>query len=501
MRRKLKNVFLPLCCLGIALTQALAQSPESPYREGMALLEQGRADQALQVFERGIESDPSNLALLNAAGATLIRLGRIKEAQGYFLRALKLDPEFLPARKNLAIGCFNLNQCDLAVPELERIGKNENTRPMASMFLGMIAGKRKRYDEAIPRLEQAAELVRQHPPAMFSLAHSYFEAGQTEKALRILQELAASKRDGDALNLMAQAAARSGKLEMAIKSLREAIELEPEREDHYLDLSLLCLDNNNSDLALEIIAVGLSHIPKSYRLLAQRGVIYEQLGRRREAKEVFRSAISLQSDHSFATVGLGITQMYGGEFEAAVETLAAGAEKFPRNYYLLYRYGWALNKFSETKGNPRELSDKAKSVLQRAIELNPDFAESHYQLGKLLMTSLYIGFKQFLASAFALVFLAGVAAAQFNSGIEGAVKDTNGAVTPNAEVKVTHEAQGVSRQTKTNEDGFIDSRGGPVGSRVQVGGIDQNPGATRSHNWMFSLQRRLFSDTVVELNY
>ena len=73
MRRNLEGVFLLLCCFGAVLSPGLAQSPGSHYREGMALLEQGRTDQALQVFQRGLASDPASLTLLNAAGATLSR--------------------------------------------------------------------------------------------------------------------------------------------------------------------------------------------------------------------------------------------------------------------------------------------------------------------------------------------------------------------------------------------------------------------------------------------
>src|SRR5262249_55915850 len=47
----------------------------------------------------------------------------------------------------------------------------------------------------------------------------------------------------------------------------------------------------------------------------------------------------------------------------------------------------------------------------------------------------------------------------------------------------------------------IDPRGGIVGTRVSIGGMDPNPTQPRTHNWTFSLQRRLGSNFVLEADY
>jgi len=47
----------------------------------------------------------------------------------------------------------------------------------------------------------------------------------------------------------------------------------------------------------------------------------------------------------------------------------------------------------------------------------------------------------------------------------------------------------------------IDPRGGIVGSRVSIGGMDPNPTQPATQNWTFSIQRRLGSNFVVEADY
>jgi hypothetical protein len=47
----------------------------------------------------------------------------------------------------------------------------------------------------------------------------------------------------------------------------------------------------------------------------------------------------------------------------------------------------------------------------------------------------------------------------------------------------------------------IDPRGGIIGTRVSIGGMDPNPVQPRTHDWTFSIQRRLGGSFVVEADY
>ena len=68
-----------------------------------------------------------------------------------------------------------------------------------------------------------------------------------------------------------------------------------------------------------------------------------------------------------------------------------------------------------------------------------------------------------------LVVLAGTAAAQYTSGIEGTVFDQSGSAIPAAHVRVMNEATGVARTSEANGSGYFRvAELGPGAYRVEV---------------------------------
>jgi len=424
------------------------------YQAGVALAERGQLDKAIATFRKALESDPENPALLVATGAAFSLKGDFERAKQYFLESLQLDSAFVPARKNLAMTYFKMGQYSLAETEFQSL-KNSSpaSRPIANLFLGMIAERKADHVQAVALLEESGTLLKRYPEALLSLANSesqlqhwhqaeialsnvesltgmtasqylnaaelhsrlgqYAQAladldqahakdGQLERlayqravvldhmnrpqeALAVLKGLAASTPDSDALNLLAHVAQKSGDFGLAMQSLRQAAKLDPTREDNYLDFSTICADFGNYPLALEAANVGLEHIPDSYRLLVEKGVVLENLGRLEEAEGTLRSAGQLQKDNSVALLSLAIVETHAGQLEDAEATLTSAIESFPDNYYMHYHLGKVLVQLEEA--NPADAGQRAraKHAFEQAIRFNPSYADSYYQLSKLYL--------------------------------------------------------------------------------------------------------------------
>jgi superkiller protein 3 len=452
-------LFLFACSLDLAAESTANQTSsnlaqvQNLYKAGMDLVQRRLLGEAIEMFRQGLNLEPTNLVLINAIGATYSLKGDKEEAQRYFSRALELNPQFLPARKNLAIGYFDSGKYDLAIAEFEQLTQKPESKPVASLFLGMIAEKRKRYKEAVEFLEKSGGLVFQYPHALLSLAQSLYRTDQPEKsrlvldrlantsgvsagdwleagllyshlgeykqalesfektsqidtqlpsldyhrafvldklgrskeALKILQELSAKKPDASSLNLLGHVAEKAGEIDGAIQAYRKGAELEPDREENYLDYSTLCMNHKNFPLALEIVEVGLKRIPHAYRLQVQKGAILAEVGKLEQAQETFRSAMRLQEDNREAMLSLAKVQARASAFNESTGTLAAGVEKYPKDFYMHYYYGFILLEGAKRTGAKDEVVEKAKRALERAVQLNPSFANSYLLLGKIYL--------------------------------------------------------------------------------------------------------------------
>jgi tetratricopeptide (TPR) repeat protein len=131
--------------------------------------------------------------------------------------------------------------------------------------------------------------------------------------------------------------------------------------------------------------VGLEHIPNSYRLLVQKGVVLENLGRPDEAENILKSASQLQQDNSVARLSLAIVQTHAGQLQEAESTLTAALRDFPDNYYMHYQLGKVLVQIQEAGKDDPAIAARTQQAFKQAIRLNPSFADSYYQLAKLTL--------------------------------------------------------------------------------------------------------------------
>lgn len=421
----------------------------------MRLVQSGRLDDAIKLFQRGLQADTGNLNLLNAIGATLSLQGNFGPAQQYFERSLQLDSQFEPAQKNLAINYYNLGQYDLAASEFEKLAKFPGEpRSVANLFLGILADKNHNYSNSAMLLERSGELLDKYPDALIAFADSlvqleqpakavsvlnrlgairgvtgdqhvhagtlYSQLGQDKHALaefdraaqkgsagaaleyqravvldklgrsqeaeQILKTLTAANPDPDSLNLLAHIAKNNQEFDLAMRSLKQAAKLAPDREDNYLDFSTFCADSENFTLALEAAEIGLEHVPNSYRLTVQKAAALEKLARLDEAEEVLKKAISLQDDNEIALLSLAVVQSHAEKFQASVDTLTPAIQKYPNNFYMHYHLGVVLMFLAQRDVANEATLRQAERAFRAAIKLNPSFSDSYYQLSKVYMS-------------------------------------------------------------------------------------------------------------------
>lgn len=413
-----------------------------PYDCAVALVQKGRLPAAIDVLEKLTTESPQNLKALNLLGIALSSAGDIEKANTRFRQALQADPEFLPALENLAINEFVLGQKAQAKTDLETVLRSHPDDEGAYVYLGEIAYGAKQYGEAAAHYEKgrtkvypvilhyaecllatgrkddflavlraipAEDTEKQFQAGLLlGKGEAYLDAapffgrarvraadpytaaydqtlmlirgGDYAGAIKLSEELfGAGLRRAELFNLVSEAYVKIGQVEKAYRALRTATQLEPEAEDNYVDFAGICLDNSNYQLGLEIVNIGLKHLPDSYRLHMHRGLLMAHQGLTQESKNEFELAGRLSPSQSLPYVALGLAWMQSGETAKAVEVLRARVKEKPSDFMLRYILGIALSR-SDAEGGA-----EAKSAFEAVVRLNPRFSPARAQLGKLLL--------------------------------------------------------------------------------------------------------------------
>jgi serine/threonine-protein kinase len=174
-------------------------------------------------------------------GLDAYQAGRFKEAAAAWEMALKLEPDNVPALRNLGAVYHSLGRDDDAVAALQHALE---IKPAADVYanLGTILFYQGKYDRAVPAFEKAVELGANNYDSWGNLGDAYRWSSDKkdktkpayENAIRLVnEEIAKNPKQTDLRIDLAMYLAKSGDKDNALK------EMKPVEEGH---------DTNPSDL-------------------------------------------------------------------------------------------------------------------------------------------------------------------------------------------------------------------------------------------------------------
>jgi len=158
----------------------------------------GDYEDALKVFRKVIQQDPSTPRAHYYAGEALIHLDRPTEAIPEFQEELKLTPDDPNVQYHLAFAMLQTSQKDEAVKLLQTIVTAHPDHAQAQYQLGKAQLDAGQYQAAIEHLEVAAQLDPSKDYIPYQLQSAYRKAGRTADAdaeLKIYRDMKDKKRD------------------------------------------------------------------------------------------------------------------------------------------------------------------------------------------------------------------------------------------------------------------------------------------------------------------
>lgn len=172
---------------------------------------------------------------------------------------------------------------------------------------------------------------------------------------------------------------RQGEVEHAEALYREALSLDPANVDALGNYAVLANSSGRQDLAIELLNQAIEHNPEAGWLRSNLGEIYRSQERIDEAVVSLEYAIALSPEQVEAHISLGNAYRQKVDLDKAITSYRRAIELNPRLPEAYNNLGLALHE--------NGLLKEAVQSLERAIELNPTHVNAYYNLGNVLQDS------------------------------------------------------------------------------------------------------------------
>ncbi len=215
--------------------------PENPvladlvdYRTGLAMLREGRADEAIAVLLRARQSSPRDPNVHNALGLALLYKKDFPTAEKAFTDAVKLKPDFVEARNNRGVTYLEMNRLDDAERDFQAVLDTAPSSERANAYfnLGLLYRKKSQWIDAERQLSLAIadspgmiRAVRERGLVRVRLEN--FHDG-LDDFLTVLKE---DSRDVGANYNAALCLLAVGRRDLALKYMERAVSAGPDTDD------------------------------------------------------------------------------------------------------------------------------------------------------------------------------------------------------------------------------------------------------------------------------
>lgn len=208
----------------------VAQRPENPrahHNLGLALLAEGRRDEAARQFEHAIRLQPTHAFAHFQLGVLAMNDGAMPKAAEHFAAALHADPHYVDARVNLGHVLARSGQAEEAIAHY-RAALAEQPAADIRISLAAVLTQLGRLDEAVPLLQQAMESAPDLPEVHYQWARLCERAGAVKEAEAALHTaLRLRPQFASAALALGNLLGRQGRFDEAIKAFQEALVATP----------------------------------------------------------------------------------------------------------------------------------------------------------------------------------------------------------------------------------------------------------------------------------
>jgi tetratricopeptide (TPR) repeat protein len=156
---------------------------EAHYNLGRLLVQKGQLNEAIAHYEKALEINPADAEAHNNLGTTLFASGRVDEAIAHYRKALAIQPDYADASCNLASALLSKGALDGAIAYYSACLAISPDQPEAQYNLASALLRKGRTDDAIAHYQKVLELRPENADAHANLGTVFLAKGRVQDAI------------------------------------------------------------------------------------------------------------------------------------------------------------------------------------------------------------------------------------------------------------------------------------------------------------------------------
>jgi tetratricopeptide (TPR) repeat protein len=353
----------------------------------LALLQNqlGRPDEAQKTLDSAKSIMPKVPGVWRALGDLALSQGRYKEALADFERASELDPDDLGAKFRIGSALRRDGQFERASNVFDAVAALDRDYPGLALERGLLFEASGRSEEALKQYEDALAKAPNDPDLMLRVGCGKVAAQRADQAEELLRKVLSQRpSSAETHHCLGRALLVQGtRLADALRMLERAVELDPNRAEHYLYVGWAANEAGNVPKAERALAEALRLDQGLADAYWQRGVLRQRQGAVRDAITDLTRALQLRPSRFEAHAALADAYYDLGRESEALREWQQAIEANGDNPIWRFRYGklLAINR----------MNDAAVEQLRKSLSLTENVQppprwhwEAHHTLARAL---------------------------------------------------------------------------------------------------------------------
>jgi tetratricopeptide (TPR) repeat protein len=355
-----------------------ASAQASSAADALALEQQGKLDEAAQVWQAVLQKNPDDAGAFASLGVIFSKEHKYQEAASAYRKAITLDPTLPGMQLNLGLAEFKQGHFQDAIAPLSAVVIADPSNAQARTLLGLSDYGARHFADAVKYLEPVAKSDPSNIELNDLLAQSCLWAKQYSCAQEEFRKILQQNPDSAAAHiLLGEALDGLGRTQDAIAEFQQAAKASLPDPNLHFGLGYLYWKLHQYDQARHEFEAELAIDPNHAQSLAYWGDIESKGTNPEQALTLLRKAVGLNSDIRIAYVDLGAVLAQRQQYADAVTALQRAVELDPTQpdaHYRLGRvYGSMGNAVAAQKefARVRELHEKADEPLLSKMSAAP----------------------------------------------------------------------------------------------------------------------------------